>query len=1025
MGESEAVAEAEAMAEDEAMAEEAPPELWNDTELWGEDCPEWCSLLSRPITFSVGADIRKPFTTVSESFGDWLDAPVTRNGAGLTRHVEAAKKEGPCIVFGALVGKDRRADAVVSVAALGLDQDDGPPIEATAARLEAAGIACLIQSTFNDGTTTIKLKRDAVMNTQGLTQAPTDEDVRGYLRGLGKYRDEVCDAAEVEGEVHESGGLMLIVRVPPLRKARFIFPLTRAVTITDTAPTHREAKELFADKVMGLAIEVVGIPPDTSCTDPSRAFYLARHPEGEEPLSILVRGKPLDYDDIPAVSKRDYLAERRSRQSGRKSGGGFDALSEDGSEWKAWVAENARRFLIADALEERARRRVSADKIELECPYDHEHSNPGDPNDTAFYVENADGETGFRAGCGHDSCQGRDRLAFLARMIAEGWLEESDLEEDGPFLLPLSDDELIDDAASGEAGVAGEEPSRAYAWLPKGFIYRNGSFWQKSGDEKRPVCAAFDLVGRTSNATGNDDAGRLISFVNENAETVEVVIDRASIFNDGRGVISDLAARGMIIHDRRTGPDDLLNLLARATTNRQIFVFRRPGWVRDRAASVEGFLLPSGHYVNAGKGSEVRLSENATMRDRGPGGTFEVWRESAATAFDNVETNFHWSFALCAGFAGPIMGLLSDPSCGVNLSGKSSSGKTIGLRAAASVWGAVKDQQGVFFPMNSTTNAVEDLASIGSETVLCLDDLSNMANAKDLSAMLFSLSGSAGKARKKGRGAGLAVGAEYAAFTLFSNERGLKTTIDRAGRVGDFKTGIAVRFPDVDVTGGVEVDGGTIGRLDDFKANFGHAGPAFVSWLISEDWPNRQSELAALVASAQREIAGDDASTQLFRAARAFALVRVGGELAADADILPNRETVARAVATAFAAFKDSAEGQATNGGDRLIEGLRSFFALNQNRRIIAANEADDPGHSNVVGWYDADVIILDATATEDIQVLGLSGSQSELIDALSSRGMLRTHGRNRFHYKLPSTVKVEGQERKLKHIQIDRAKLG
>ena len=50
-------------------------------------------------------------------------------GHGLTRHIQAAKKDGSAIVFGKLAGKDRTNKGVVSIDAIGLDQDDGPEPE--------------------------------------------------------------------------------------------------------------------------------------------------------------------------------------------------------------------------------------------------------------------------------------------------------------------------------------------------------------------------------------------------------------------------------------------------------------------------------------------------------------------------------------------------------------------------------------------------------------------------------------------------------------------------------------------------------------------------------------------------------------------------------------------------------------------------------------------------------------------------------------------------------------------------------
>ena len=68
--------------------------------------------------------------------------------------------------------------------------------------------------------------------------------------------------------------------------------------------------------------------------------------------------------------------------------------------------------------------------IVVECPFDELHSNSGEANDTGCFAMNA-GVTdtgGFVWKCHHASCQGRDRLDFLGKAIADGWFGAEILE---------------------------------------------------------------------------------------------------------------------------------------------------------------------------------------------------------------------------------------------------------------------------------------------------------------------------------------------------------------------------------------------------------------------------------------------------------------------------------------------------------------------------------------------------------------------------------------------------------------------
>ena len=54
--------------------------------------------------------------------------------------------------------------------------------------------------------------------------------------------------------------------------------------------------------------------------------------------------------------------------------------------------------------------------------------------------------------------------------------------------------------------------------------------------------------------------------------------------------------------------------------------------------------------------------------------------------------------------------------------------------------------------------------------------------------------------------------AEFRTFVLITHEHSLKSTIQGAG--GDYKAGLSVRFPDVDVTENVTVSEDVLGELD-------------------------------------------------------------------------------------------------------------------------------------------------------------------------------------------------------------------
>jgi uncharacterized protein (DUF927 family) len=502
-----------------------------------------------------------------------------------------------------------------------------------------------------------------------------------------------------------------------------------------------------------------------------------------------------------------------------------------------------------------------------------------------------------------------------------------------------------------------------------------------------------------------------------------MTLDRADLFKgDGGGIIDRLASAGMDLRfSGANGRGEMLDLLRSVKSDTLIPVAPRPGWTRDRTGRVTGFLLPTGEYIKA-SGPDMRLHSTGMIKDRQSHGTLEGWQTAANAAHHNT----HWQFALCAGFAGPLLDLIEAQPSGFNFSGESSLGKTLALLLGTTIWTSGANGAGVFYVMNGTSNALEDIATMCSGTFMALDEIGAMQNPAALGSMLFGLSSATGKNRKAGRGAGLAETAEFRTVSITTNERSLMTAIKDAG--GDYKTGLSVRFPDIDVTNAKRVSADVLAELDHAKDNFGHAGPAFIRFLIAQGWHDRADELKARINKVAERIAGEKAAPPLRRAARAFALVQVAGGFAAQAGLI-KMAPVLPAVKSAFNTFKQSDEGRATSGSESMLDGLRSWIVKAQGSgRIIEADDADASGYKDVVGWHTADTIILDYESLSDMKTMGLSGKRDGLLAALSECDALERSGKNRFHNSLPSSVKGDPNapaKRRVRNVRIKRKKLG
>lgn len=524
-----------------------------------------------------------------------------------------------------------------------------------------------------------------------------------------------------------------------------------------------------------------------------------------------------------------------------------------------------------------------------------------------------------------------------------------------------------------------------------------------NADARVQLCQAFNVVGRASNLAGDADAGVIIEFVNENGNKVEKTIyKRDLIVSTGKGVLDILADAGMTIYTRKPRDKDaLLNLLTVLKTTRHIRTTPRPGWVRDEGGNIIGFMPPTGNYIEAGSPAPFRLSTDAMMADKKTAGTLEGWQVCAEAGLSHVG-NFYWGFGVCSAFAGPLLGLAGMPACGAHFSGASSLGKSLAILLGGAAWGTTASKKGVVYKMNTTTNASEDLASIGSESFLGLDETSMMENPKLLDTMLFSLAEGAPKSRKKGSGAGLVAGVDYLPCILMCGERSLKTLIENAG--GDYKTGISVRFPDISVSAGKKVSAEEIAVMENVTRNYGHAGPAFVRWLIAEGWHKRGTELRKRIDDAAHKLSSGGTAAQ-GRAAKVFALVQIAGQLAIEAGILPEHQKgrVVDCVKDAWTAFMASDEGRATDAESSLLDDFRAWCIANTGRQLTDTTGEDEPDAKTTQerrGWVTKTQIVL-LTAKLDMKAMNLKGSRDDLFKALGLA--LKQSGKNNTHTKLPA----------------------
>lgn len=1027
----------------------------NDARVLGEEPDTLAAFLERPATLMTGAmwgqhDRRntqdgdwKPTTM---TWGQWIEGQDGQPAWGFSRHPVSKNKAGACVVLGESVGGARKAKAMTVMHAMGLDIDGGAKMDDVIAAIRRLDLLALIYTTHSHGKSGLELDRDLVMRKLGLTDAPTLDQIRGYLREHHKDRLEesfIEAVAIADASKHTAKGIMIALDTPPIDKFRIIFPLETPVTITELAATHEDALKVWENKITGMARHMLGVHFDVSAMDCSRLFYTARHPkDAAEWDCLILQGAPLQFADVPEMEKSEYT---RARSGDSEPAKRFH--TESGVDLNDWYNANAENFQVAEFLEtvcpDKVRGTIAAGVVS-ECPFEDVHTTAGGTGTIAVNALDANGGRGTIK-CQHDSCAGRGNAEYLAEMLDASWFTEDELfDADAGHVLESEEGEAEPDNSESRT-PDGDTDSNAFeaskVWLTKRFKISGGTIWAKGDDDETavPVCAAFDVVGRSSNEDGTAGAGRIISFVNENGKTVERTISRADIAVDGNAVIRDLADTGLLMFGRgKKSTDRLLDLLNEITPQRQIPTVNTPGWVRDEYGDVAGFMHPTGVY-NRVSGPPCRLLEGSRVEVVKTKGTQAEWSTAAIEALTYADSNFYWPLGLISGFAGPLLGLLGWLPCGFSLSGQTSKGKTMALIMGTTVWTTPTAGDGVLFTANTTGNAVEDLATRGTDSFLGMDELGAMADKRGLGGILFGLSTGRTKSRKSGRERGLTQADSFRPFAMFSSENGLRNEIIAAG--GTYRAGLAVRFPDIDVSEGVTVSQDNLTKLDTFKNNYGHAGPVYIRHLIESGYVADPAKLEKEVLAIASGLAQGKGAA-MGRAARVFALAQRGGELAADAALLGDKDAAKAAIRTAVQAawdtFLDSDEAGAASSGDAMQDAIRAKLNSMWDRTIIEAGvigsdgsiagEADGKdARGTPLGWYDHEFIYLDWTQIADpAQALGVSIVRKELVKVLGDAVDWKSD-REAPQAKLPAHVATaaSGDGRAVKNLKLRRDKLG
>lgn len=472
-------------------------------------------------------------------------------------------------------------------------------------------------------------------------------------------------------------------------------------------------------------------------------------------------------------------------------------------------------------------------------------------------------------------------------------------------------------------------------------VYLHGKTAPKKNEPSIPfdrhVCSPLEVSAITQTDDAHHTFGLLLEFHDLNGRLRRWAMPRNLLRGSCEELRGELLDQGVQVFDRHK----LSDWLQRPPPKRRVIAATKTGWAADGKA----FVLP-GRVIGAADKVIFQSESAVTTGAASSRGDYRKWRDEVAKlCIGNMVPTLSIDIAL----AGPLLARLHHPSCGIHWVGDSSIGKTTSLTVGGSSWGGDK----FIRSWRGTANGLESAAAVLNDSVLCLDEI-GQADSRVIGDVVYSIINGIGKARATRIGSARKV--EHWRLTLLSTgEKTLRAQMAEGGKQA--KAGQEIRLLNVPTARrhGVfdELHGFADGRAlaDHLKTatdqHFGHAGPLFVEKLMGDD-----RDLGAELQQVMELPQFHAHDSQAGRAAKAFAIFGMAGELATEWDILPWEPGASLdAAATGYLAWLD-ARGNGITEHRQILEAMSDFVDRHGDSRFSEKGRDSERPVINRAGWW-------------------------------------------------------------------------
>lgn len=470
----------------------------------------------------------------------------------------------------------------------------------------------------------------------------------------------------------------------------------------------------------------------------------------------------------------------------------------------------------------------------------------------------------------------------------------------------------------------------------------------KDGAARAPawVCSPLGVIAKTRDAKSGE-WGRLLEWFDEDGVRHHWAMPLELLEGDGVDVRKELARMGLRIGTTRTAKDQLAAYIKVWPVARRARCVDRLGW----HGTV--YTTPS---ETIGDADELVVFQNPHSVEPAfaAAGTVEEWRDTVCSL---AAGNSRIVFAIAAAFAGTLADIVGEDSGGFHLRGKSSSGKSTALKAAASVWGDPTTYPRVW---RTTANGLEGLAATHNDGLLILDELSQCDPA-EAGESAYLLANGQGKTRAN-RAGGARASQRWRLLFLSAGEESLSALMARAGRrvnagqeirLADFEADANAGMGAFETLHGQPTPAALALAIKDAAARaHGVVGMAWLRHIVQH-----RTALADLIANGTRQFVAEvvpaGGAGQVERVARRFALVAVAGELASHYGLTGwQRGESERAVKSCFASWLEGFGGAGNREERDALAQVRAFLEAHGASRFEDVSATADQRINNRAGFY-------------------------------------------------------------------------